>query len=61
MEQNPKPTPSPCVNICSLDENDLCIGCDRHGNEISQWGDYTEQQKKQVWEKIRQRRSGKKL
>jgi len=28
---------SPCVGICSLDEDDVCIGCFRSGNEINQW------------------------
>jgi len=28
---------SPCVGICSLDENDVCVGCFRSGDEINQW------------------------
>ncbi|MGJ8646504.1 MAG: DUF1289 domain-containing protein [Marinomonas colpomeniae] len=29
---------SPCVNICFLNEDDLCTGCYRTGKEISLWG-----------------------
>lgn len=29
---------SPCVSICALDEDDVCVGCFRTGMEISHWG-----------------------
>lgn len=29
---------SPCVGVCALDEDDVCIGCLRSGREITQWG-----------------------
>ncbi len=29
---------SPCVSICALDGDDVCIGCFRTGGEISYWG-----------------------
>ena len=25
---------SPCIGVCTLDENDICIGCNRHIDEI---------------------------
>ena len=28
---------SPCVRNCCLDENDVCLGCGRHINEILAW------------------------
>jgi len=28
---------SPCVAICALDENDICVGCYRSGSEITDW------------------------
>ncbi len=28
---------SPCVNICALDDDDVCVGCFRTGQEITQW------------------------
>ena len=29
---------SPCVGVCALDEDDVCIGCLRSGRGITQWG-----------------------
>ncbi|MGH8105824.1 MAG: DUF1289 domain-containing protein [Arenimonas sp.] len=29
--------PSPCVRNCCLDENDVCMGCGRHIDEILAW------------------------
>ncbi|MCC5859511.1 MAG: DUF1289 domain-containing protein [Ectothiorhodospiraceae bacterium] len=28
---------SPCVSICKLDEDDICIGCGRTLEELRQW------------------------
>ena len=28
---------SPCISICAMDENDLCIGCYRTSKEIRDW------------------------
>lgn len=53
-----KPVPNPCVGVCALDENDLCIACQRSGIEIAEWGVYSNEDKRQVWEKIKQREQG---
>jgi len=29
--------PSPCVSICSMNEEDLCVGCYRTSREIREW------------------------
>lgn len=29
--------PSPCVRDCCLDEQDVCLGCGRHIDEILRW------------------------
>lgn len=39
---------SPCISICALNEEDVCVGCYRTGNEISHWGAYTDDQKRAV-------------
>jgi predicted Fe-S protein YdhL (DUF1289 family) len=31
------PVPSPCVDICRLDAQGLCIGCRRTLGEIAEW------------------------
>jgi len=33
----PERPPSPCINVCSLDAQGLCIGCLRTGEEIGRW------------------------
>jgi predicted Fe-S protein YdhL (DUF1289 family) len=39
---------SPCRNICKLNEKGKCIGCFRYIEEIANWPNYTEEQKKIV-------------
>jgi len=29
--------PSPCINVCSLDAQGLCVGCLRTAEEIGRW------------------------
>lgn len=53
-----KPVRSPCVGVCALDENDLCIACQRSGIEIAEWGVYSNEEKISVWEKIKKRETG---
>lgn len=36
--QPERPPASPCVAICALDEQDICIGCQRTAAEITCWG-----------------------
>ena len=39
---------SPCVALCKLSEDDICIGCKRTIEEIINWRTYTDNQKKAV-------------
>ncbi|PKM22988.1 MAG: DUF1289 domain-containing protein [Gammaproteobacteria bacterium HGW-Gammaproteobacteria-14] len=50
--------PSPCVSICALDEDDVCVGCFRTGQEISHWGRMNPDQQRQVIERCQQRMCG---
>jgi len=47
-----KIVPSPCVDICALDEKDICIGCGRSADEILDWGIMTNDKKRQVLKNI---------
>jgi hypothetical protein len=38
MSDVEKPVRSPCVHVCALDEQDICIGCQRTADEITRWG-----------------------
>ncbi|SFM09403.1 DUF1289 domain-containing protein [Halopseudomonas yangmingensis] len=46
---------SPCVGICALDDNDICIGCQRSGSEISRWGQMSTEEQMEVLKRSRQR------
>lgn len=43
-----KPLASPCINICALDDADICIGCQRSIAEITQWGRMSNAERRQV-------------
>lgn len=50
-----KPVKSPCISLCALGINDICMGCQRTGDEISRWGTMTNPQRRAVLEQIEQR------
>lgn len=29
--------PSPCVSVCAISEEDICVGCYRTSREIREW------------------------
>lgn len=39
---------SPCSSICSLNEDDVCIGCHRTSSEIRDWRHMLGSQKREV-------------
>lgn len=39
---------SPCSAICSLNEDDVCVGCNRTSNEIREWRNMSGNQKREV-------------
>ncbi|MEO4046120.1 DUF1289 domain-containing protein [Pseudomonas sp. CAU 1711] len=43
-----RPVKSPCVSICALDEQDLCIGCQRTADEITRWGRMSNDERREV-------------
>lgn len=46
---------SPCVAVCALDENDVCIGCYRTGDEIMNWGTMDNIEKEKVLKNVQER------
>ncbi|PIE20752.1 MAG: Fe-S oxidoreductase [Neptuniibacter caesariensis] len=57
-KQSVSPVRSPCVGVCALDENDICIACHRTGIEIGEWGVYSNEEKAAIWKKIALREKG---
>ena len=52
-----KPIRSPCVSLCALDIDDICMGCQRTGDEISRWGKMTNEERRDVLKQV-ERRAG---
>jgi len=46
---------SPCVSVCALDENDVCIGCQRSGDEILRWTSMTNDERREVLRNVAER------
>ena len=39
---------SPCIKECRLDSNDICKGCGRTVEQITNWWDFTNQQRDDI-------------
>ena len=52
-----RPSPqSPCISVCALDENDVCMGCYRSAEEITDWFMASDEEKYRILERVRVRR-----
>lgn len=52
---------SPCIRHCCLDDNDICVGCFRHINEITGWQKLSEQEQSTIVSSCEKRRKNKPL
>ncbi|MEZ5571729.1 MAG: DUF1289 domain-containing protein [Halioglobus sp.] len=39
---------SPCISVCVLDEHDVCLGCYRSADEITDWSMSSNEEKREV-------------
>lgn len=46
---------SPCYGICTLDENQICIGCKRSQDEILEWRNVSDERKLEILGKCKER------
>jgi len=51
----PDPLASPCVRNCCLDDANICMGCGRSLEEIVAWGTASDERKKVILERSRER------
>jgi predicted Fe-S protein YdhL (DUF1289 family) len=51
----PDPLASPCIRNCCLDDDDVCMGCGRSLEEIVSWGTASDDEKRAILERSRQR------
>lgn len=53
----PRPMlPSPCRQICQLDDDHRCIGCARTRGEIAEWGSASLVRQAEILENVQTRR-----
>ncbi len=50
---------SPCIHVCTLDDEKICFGCYRSAEEIRGWNTMTDEQKIQVLVNTEKRRRAK--
>jgi len=43
---------SPCIRLCRLDQNDICVGCKRTRDEIGNWSSMSDRQREQVMDRL---------
>ena len=48
LAANLQPIESPCVSICRLDENEVCVGCFRTAREIGEWLSYSDEKRSEI-------------
>jgi predicted Fe-S protein YdhL (DUF1289 family) len=44
----PAAAPSPCIDICRLDAEGLCVGCRRTMSEITEWPGASEARRHEI-------------
>lgn len=54
--ENAEPA-SPCVSVCALDEQDICMGCYRSADEITDWFMADAQEKRAINKRAAARRA----
>jgi hypothetical protein len=47
---------SPCIRHCTLDDDDICVGCFRRIDEICAWGGASNEQRRIILELAADRR-----
>ncbi len=60
MSDNSRPVAvepeSPCVSICALDDKDICMGCYRSAEEITDWFMASAEEKRRILKRSQERR-----
>ena len=52
---NDKEPQSPCISVCLLDDDDICVGCYRSADEITDWFMADAQGKREILERAQAR------
>lgn len=58
-DSNPRSEPaSPCISVCALDSDDICMGCYRSADEITDWFMASAEEKRAIIARADERRDG---
>ena len=55
LDTDSVPVPSPCIRLCTLDDDDICVGCYRSMEEICAWGSASNAEKRAILENAARR------
>ena len=47
---------SPCISVCLLDEQDICVGCFRSASEVTEWFMASAEEKREILRRTEERR-----
>ena len=53
-----QPVESPCIDLCTLDDDDICVGCFRSIDEICAWAGAAGEQRRLILQAAEGRRNG---
>ncbi|SEE74602.1 DUF1289 domain-containing protein [Pseudomonas anguilliseptica] len=59
MQSQERPVASPCVHVCALDDEDICIGCQRTVAEITRWSLMENSERREVLMRCHERAKAK--
>ena len=48
---------SPCIQVCKYDKNDICQGCYRAMDEITNWIFMSDKKKREVLKRVEERKN----
>lgn len=48
---------SPCIKVCRLDDNKVCIGCLRSIDEIVAWKKLSAEEQKQILSRVKEEKA----
>ena len=57
---NPSPVQdvaSPCIGVCALDVDNICMGCNRTLGEIGEWASASAHRKLEILQRVDRRRA----
>lgn len=59
MNQKYRAVLSPCIGICHMENDGLCAGCHRTGNEIAQWSTMHDKTRLRMMDEVLPQRAAK--